>query len=151
MQTDITLQELIHFLQKVPGFSEMPEMDLETLIAPITSIAIFEPGQYIIRRGTEGRTLYITYKGRVRINVPAPHDPDQHFFVDEGNLFGEMSLVSNQKRGADVIAASQVICLTIDVETFQSVMRHYWRVTKAIAGLIGQRIVTNEISKNRKS
>jgi CRP-like cAMP-binding protein len=56
------------------------------------------------------------------VDIPANGDEELHFFIEEGEIFGEMALISKEKRNADVIAVSEVVCLTIDVETFQIIM-----------------------------
>ncbi len=98
----------------------------------------------IIERGTVGRSVFFIYKGRVRVDV----NEDIHFFIDEGELFGEMALVTKEKRSADVVSVSQVVCLTIDIETFQTVMANHWQITKAVASLIGGRRVERLSDQN---
>jgi CRP-like cAMP-binding protein len=137
MKNEINLADLVSFLSKITGFKGLSSQEMEDLIAPIISIAVFEPGQYIIQRGTVGHAVYFLYKGRARVVV----NKDVSFFVEEGELFGEMALVSKEKRSADVVSVSQVTCLTIDIETFQSVMANHWQITKVVASLIGERRV----------
>jgi CRP-like cAMP-binding protein len=144
VDNEINVTDLVSFLSKISGFKGLSSQEIEELIAPIISIAVFEPGQYIIQRGTIGQAVYFLYKGRVRVDV----NEDTHFFVDEGELFGEMSLVTKEKRSADVISVSQVVCLTIDIETFQTVMTNHWQITKAVASLIGDRRIERLASQN---
>ncbi len=132
---DITLESLVNFLTKIPGLKDLPQKDIQNLIAPIISIANYEPGQNIIKRGTEGDTVLFLYKGRVRVEILVAKGEDIHFFIEEGEILGEMALVTKEKRSADVFAATGVICLSIDIETFQTLMTSNWRITKAVAGL----------------
>ena len=141
MHNEINLDDLISFLSKIAGFRGLSRQEMEMLIAPIVSIAVFEHGQTIIQRGTVGRSVFFLYKGRARVDISLPDGENKHFFIDEGELFGEMSLVSKEKRSADVVSVSQVVCLTIDIETFQTVMANHWQITKAVASLIGERRV----------
>lgn len=145
MQQNIKLHELIAFLGSVPGFGQMPKNILEQFIAPIILISTYDPGQTILQRGSAGTSLFILYQGRVGVRL----NPNQEemIYVDAGNLFGEMALVSNKPRMADVVAATPVTVLVLDVETFRSVMMREWRVAKAFANLIGGRIVETEMLK----
>ncbi|MEO5333366.1 MAG: cyclic nucleotide-binding domain-containing protein [Magnetococcus sp. YQC-5] len=140
MQSNFSLPQIVEFLSKVEGFCELPQQDLATLIAPLIGIETFERGQYIIKFGSMGTTLYILFEGKARVDVPVGEGKILHFSSEPGALLGEMSLVSSKPRGADIVAESHVIVLTLDIETFQMLMTNDWRVTKAFAGLIGRRI-----------
>jgi CRP-like cAMP-binding protein len=139
MKSEITLTNLTNFLKNTPGFKNLDLQDMERLIAPIISIATYEPGQKIIERGEDGHTVFFLYRGRTRVDLRFAGQEDRHFFIEQGEIFGEMALVSREKRSADVVAVSEVICFTIDIETFQNLMSNYWRITKAVASLIGSR------------
>ena len=143
MGQDITLNRLVSFLGDIEGFKELPADDLETLIAPMVSITSYEPGQMIIKQGTEGRSLFILYDGRIHIDLQNKQGKTIQFSLDKGAIVGEMSLVSNQLTGANVSAETTVTMLTLDIETFQELMVENWRVTKAFAGLIGQRVINS--------
>ena len=147
MGQTITAEELLDFLQHVEGFKEIPAEDLEAFIIPLISIATYEAGQYIINRGTAGSQLFILYEGLARIDLPQEKNPSGkalHFTLGKGDVVGEMSLVSNQPARADVVAEKQSILLTLDIETFQSLMINLWGVTKAFAGLIGKRLANRD-------
>jgi CRP-like cAMP-binding protein len=141
MDDEIDLDDLVSFLSQVTGFQDLSKEEMVELIAPIVSIAHYEPGQFIIKTGNVGHNLFFLYKGEGRIDVVFPSGEKGHFPLEQGELFGEMALVSKEKRNADVVAVTPVICLTIDIETFQSVMVDHWQITKAVARLIGDRRV----------
>ncbi|MBF0448497.1 MAG: cyclic nucleotide-binding domain-containing protein [Magnetococcales bacterium] len=139
MQDEITLEDLIVFLSKTEGFKDLSRQDVETLIAPVFSIATFEVGQIIIHAGKTGRNSYFLYRGRVRVDLKQEGQKSRHFFIEQGELFGEVALVSKEKRNADVVAATEVVCLAVEIETFQNVMANHWQIAKAVAKLIGER------------
>lgn len=140
MGQTITAEALLAFLGDVEGFKEIPTEDLEVFIVPLISIATYEAGQHIITKGSPGAHLFILYEGLARIHVTTAEGTQVQFDLEKGGVVGEMALVSNQRAVADVIADRQSVLLTLDVETFQSLMVNLWRVTKAFAGLIGQRL-----------
>ncbi len=142
MQSDITLEKLITFLRTVEGFQEIPESDLGLMIAPLVGISKYEPGQYVIKKGSLGTNLFVLYDGEAHVDVRKPSgELILAIPLEVGSLVGEMSLVSNQPRGADIIADSKATFLTVDIETFQHLMMNDWRFTKAFAGIIGHRVV----------
>ncbi|MEO5341276.1 MAG: cyclic nucleotide-binding domain-containing protein [Magnetococcus sp. MYC-9] len=143
MEQLISAEELIQFLGTVEGVKEIPLEDLDTFVVPLISIATCEPGQIIIRRGSQVAHLFIVYEGRVRADVVLPDGKRIHFPIGKGEVVGEMSLVSCQPSRADVVAETPTTLLLLDIETMQSLMVNLWRVTKAFAGLIGARLLAN--------
>ncbi len=144
-QLNFSLSQIVDFLSQVEGFCELPNHDLASLIAPLIGIETFEYDQFIVQFGSMGSTLYVLYQGKVRVDVPIGEGKILSIPCEEGALLGEMSLVSNKPRGADVVAESHVIVLTLDIETFQMLMTNNWRVTKAFAGLIGRRLARDSV------
>lgn len=140
MGQTVTAERLLEFLGGVEGFKEIPKAELEAFIIPLISIATYEPGQKIIARGERGVSLFVLYEGLGAIHVTLPSGEMLHFRLEEGDVVGEMSLVSNHPAVADVIAEKRSIVLMMDIETFQSLIVNLWRVTKAFAGLIGSRM-----------
>jgi CRP-like cAMP-binding protein len=139
MQEEITAEKVVGFIGKVPGFSSLSSAEIEQMILPILSITTFRPGQIIIKQGDVANSVYFLYRGQAQVDIHFEKSEDVRFFIEEGAIFGEMALVSHEKRSATISAISEVICLTVDVETFQNLMRTYWRITQAIANLIGNR------------
>ncbi|MBF0455333.1 MAG: bacteriohemerythrin [Magnetococcales bacterium] len=138
---EITTTDLVAFLGKVPGFKDLPETDVKQKILPIVGISQFEPGQTIIKHGDTPHTLFIIYQGRVHGLAITQDGKEHHFFIHEGNVFGEFALVSNQRRNSTIVAGAPTICLTLDIDTFQQIMMRDARFTKAFFILIGQRII----------
>ncbi|MBF0356956.1 MAG: cyclic nucleotide-binding domain-containing protein [Magnetococcales bacterium] len=139
VEDEISIENLINFLAKIPGLKDLSHSEMESLIAPIISITNYEPGQNIIRFGADGNTVLFIYKGQARVDIPMDAGENIQFVINSGEILGEMALVTREKRSADVFAVTGVMCLTIDIETFQTLMLNNWRVTKAVAGLIGER------------
>ncbi len=150
MYDDITIDNLVDFLAKIPGFRDLSRDEIEQFVAPIVSIEVFEAGQNIIKEGSIGSQVFFLYKGRARVDFHPDAEEGRNFFIDEGEIFGEMALVTKEKRTADVVAADRVICLTIDIETFQSVMADHWQITKAVAAMIGERRVERLVSQQEE-
>ncbi|MBF0193460.1 MAG: cyclic nucleotide-binding domain-containing protein [Magnetococcales bacterium] len=141
MQPEITLEALVKFIKKIQGFEILSHGEIKQHIAPIISISMYAPGQLILKQGDEGKSVFFLYSGHARANVHVNSETTLHNDMKEGGIFGELALVTNEKRSADVVAVSDVCCLSIDIETFQKVMLNNWKITKAIAILIGNRRV----------
>ncbi|MBF0359165.1 MAG: cyclic nucleotide-binding domain-containing protein [Magnetococcales bacterium] len=139
MDEEITAENVVGFICRVPGFKSLLHKEIESLILPMLGVVKFVPGQMIIKQGAVADAVFFLYKGQAKVNIHFENSEDVNFFIEEGEIFGEMALVSHEKRSATISAVSDVICFSIDVETFQNIMINNWRITQAVAMLIGNR------------
>ncbi|MBF0590245.1 MAG: cyclic nucleotide-binding domain-containing protein [Magnetococcales bacterium] len=144
-QADLTPQNLITFLSEVEGFDQLSKEELEVLILPMISVVDYVPGQLIIKHGTMGSNLFVIFQGTIRVVLGVINDKPLEVEQEKGCITGEMALISNAPRSADIYAANQVIALVLDIETFQTLMMQNARICKAFARLIGRRILQNHI------
>ncbi|MBF0448891.1 MAG: bacteriohemerythrin [Magnetococcales bacterium] len=138
---EISENELVVFFGQIPGFKNVPKGYLKQKVIPIIGISLFDPGHVIIKHGDLPHTLFIVYKGRGHGITTTPEGKEHHFFIYEGHLFGEFALVSNQRIDSTIRATSSMICLTVDIDTFQQIMMRDWQFSKAFFTLIGQRTI----------
>lgn len=95
-------------------------------VVDVLEVATFEKGNYIIRQGDVGDQFYIVKAGDVAITQTDDEHPDvedQIAECHEGDCFGELALMQDETRKANVIAASEIVeCYTLDRNTFTSMM-----------------------------
>jgi CRP-like cAMP-binding protein len=83
----------------------------------------FEPGEYLCRKGEQGDTFYVIQEGKVRvteITIGSADYEDQT--IGPGEYFGERALVTKEPRSANCIGKTNGIVLSIDRETFDTVL-----------------------------
>ena len=74
----------------------------------------FAPGEVVLRQGDDGDSLYILTRGRVRILLNgAAGLSEQLACLAPGDFFGEMSLLTGEKRSATVLAIDQADCYSL--------------------------------------
>ncbi len=89
-------------------------------IADHADLATFPAGTTIVARGDPGRTLYVILKGRVRVLHSAKAgDAVPLAEFGPGEFFGEMALLEDAPRSADVVAVSPTTCALLTWEVFQ--------------------------------
>ncbi len=76
----------------------------------------FHPGEHIIRAGEDGHCAYVLIHGEAEA-LYAGKDREP-FMISEGEMFGEIALLTDEPRSADVIAASDVQVMELDKEVF---------------------------------
>ncbi|MGR3302267.1 MAG: Crp/Fnr family transcriptional regulator [Candidatus Scalindua sp.] len=80
----------------------------------------FKEGNIIFKENDEGaQEMYFIDSGRVKIVKTVGDTEATLTTLDEGDFFGEMSLISGNKRSATAIAFTDCKVHTMDKETFE--------------------------------
>jgi len=109
--------DLADLIARVPLFRDLPrerQATLATLLRPDLAM----PTERIITRGTRGTRMYFLVAGEVQVQLKAG-DVE----LGPGSFFGEMSLLANEPRNADVTAAGFCHLLVLEARDFQRVLR----------------------------
>jgi predicted RND superfamily exporter protein len=110
-------------------FRQMSRLQIKkiVLLGHILSVA---DKDCIVRQGERGRTMYLILEGAVKVEHTAPHGEGivlEEFF--EGDIFGEIALVNEVERTANVIATKATRVLAIDWEALERVRKIYPRLS----------------------
>ncbi len=124
-----------------PGISHL-EIDELILRAQVKN---FVPEDVICREGAEETKFYILLDGTVDITKMINNVEQRHLKVlQEGAFFGEMAIIHNAPRAANVIAASHVTVLEIDKEDFDRILQNSTSVALAMVREISSRLRGND-------
>jgi eukaryotic-like serine/threonine-protein kinase len=79
---------------------------------------VFEEGQYLVRDGETGRECYILLNGSVK--VYKVHEGREVLLntLNEGDIVGEMALITNEPRSANVVALERTSALVLTHDLF---------------------------------
>jgi CRP-like cAMP-binding protein len=77
----------------------------------------FQKGDYLIRKGTVGNNFFIIYSGIVSLKDEGLEVKKTYSTYD---YFGELSLITQQERFADIVAETDVIAYSISKDKFLS-------------------------------
>lgn len=97
-------------------FADMEADDIDRVLDAGTVLhAKFH--DYIFHEGAEDTCFYVILKGSVKIikAVGLGAKKKELFALRQGDCFGEMSLLLNDKRSASVLAAEEAFLLRLDV------------------------------------
>jgi Na+:H+ antiporter len=109
--------ELSRMLTAVPLFSILAGKDL-TDVANLLKPGLGLPGEKIIEQGRIGTRMFFIAAGSVDV-----HLPNAVVTLSAGDYFGEMALVTNERRNADVVAKGFCHFLVLDRRVFRRLMR----------------------------
>jgi CRP/FNR family cyclic AMP-dependent transcriptional regulator len=100
---------VVEMLEKTPLWSGLSRQDLNSIVTR-SHTRKFESGSTIVSKGEGGVGFYLILDGAVEIRS----DGKTLSKLGPGQFFGEMSVLDNQPRSADVVAVqpSRVLVLT---------------------------------------
>jgi CRP-like cAMP-binding protein len=99
-------------LGRVALFAALTEAE-RTRLAAEAQEQTFTVNEALVREGEEGSTFFVILSGRVRITVAGPQGEVPLAELGPGDFFGEMSLLTGEKRKATVTAAADTTVLVL--------------------------------------
>lgn len=111
------------FLKKIPLLETMEDYE-RSQISEGFHDQKFEAGQSIIRQGDEGRELFFLVEGEAaatKILNPG-EDAKEVKQYKVGDYFGELALLRNEPRAANVVAKTDCLCVSMDRHAFKRML-----------------------------
>lgn len=136
------LVEKVLLLKSTDIFSGTPEQELID-IAHIMEDMELEKGITLFEKGEVGKSMYLIYKGSVRV-----HDGSHEFAqLGENEIFGELSVLDAEPRSASVTTLSDCGLLKLDQEPLFEVLRSNPKILTGILHTLCRRLrVTDQNS-----
>ncbi|NWH09241.1 MAG: cation:proton antiporter [Alphaproteobacteria bacterium] len=124
---------LTAMLSKVPLFLHLSGAQLIALGHALRPLVV-TPGETIIKRGERGDSMYFITAGRVQVMLkPVP------VALGDGQFFGEVALLTDQPRNADVIAETFTNLLVLKRRDFDRLLAGDEGLRDAITAAAGAR------------
>jgi voltage-gated potassium channel len=109
-------------LEKVPLFNYCSPALRDVLLMALKP-RIFAPEGYIVREGEVGKEIYFISRGKVEIT--ADDGQSQHGTLEDGDYFGDLSLILREKRTASVKALTYCEIFKLDRTDFNRIKDEY--------------------------
>jgi len=141
--------ENIALLKKIDIFSNLSSYELAK-IGKLLKSREFKEGEFVVKEGEVGDSLFVIKKGTVRVASSAGKgNKGVLALLGEGDHFGEIALLDNLPRSADVIANEASSLLEIRREELEGLLSAAGaiaiKIYKAFATSLGVRLrETNE-------
>lgn len=100
---------------------------------------LYAAGETLVREGEEGDTFYVVTEGGVEISVGNADKRQVVAHLSVGDFFGEMSLLTGEKRNATVTAASDVKVLCLSHAVLKPLLEANSGLAAELAGILEQR------------
>jgi CRP/FNR family cyclic AMP-dependent transcriptional regulator len=114
----VDIDKKVSFLARSSVFSGLDEGQLKSLVKFCVE-KTFAKGEKIVREGESGIGLYLILEGQVQIERGGKPLAK----LAGGQFFGEMALLDEQPRSADVVALEQTKCLLMTRWDFRAVIK----------------------------
>ncbi len=122
----------------MPIFAKLTKEQLDT-IAHLLRPRFAVPGEQLIRDGDEADAMYFISSGSVEVEVVG-----QKIQLNPGDFFGEMALVTGQRRRGNVYARGYCQLLVLREVDFKSLLRSDRDIQTQIATVASARSMMNE-------
>ena len=99
-------------LRGCPLFYELYDEEIERIVKYCT-VYTFEAGDVIVKDGQDGNEIFVMLEGTATVRKTTAKGPLLIQSLKNGDVFGEMVLVDEKKRSADIIAESHSYVLEI--------------------------------------
>ena len=110
--------EALPALKAVPLFAGLTPQQLRR-VAEVGRVRLFRAGTAMVHLGEPGDTFYVILDGHALV----VRETGRPLKLRTGDFFGELALIENVPRSADVIATDDVTALTIGHTAFKRLLR----------------------------
>ncbi|MEO8560316.1 MAG: cyclic nucleotide-binding domain-containing protein, partial [Rhodospirillales bacterium] len=134
--------ELRDMIASVPMFRDLDNEGaalLNRLLRPVMAL----PGEEIVTKGARGREMYFIASGAVDVMVGVGV-----VRLDAGNFFGELALLADRPRTADVVAVGYCHLLELSRSDLRRILRAYPAMQAEIEKVAAERLSTHENSRD---
>jgi CRP-like cAMP-binding protein len=135
----VSPEEKTHQLGACHPFDQLPPSlarSLEERMSPAT----YETGEFLMREGDEGDGLFLLIDGSVTIRSSAEQQNRILAKVDGRAILGEMALLTDEARTADVIARTPVTGSFLPLEVFEEQATRYPVISRVLTQLFADRL-----------
>ncbi|MDP3372434.1 MAG: mechanosensitive ion channel family protein [Candidatus Paracaedibacteraceae bacterium] len=136
-------EETANYIAQIDIFQTLTERQVKE-IATVSRKRNFNKGDVICSQGEEGRSLFIVCEGMLKVFITNEAGAQQQVAVlIPEDFFGEMSLLTGDRRSATVIAESQITLLEIESDALIPLFANDEKFPQIVSKIITERNATN--------
>jgi small-conductance mechanosensitive channel/CRP-like cAMP-binding protein len=133
-----TVNEIFDRLSDVPLFAPLTDEETQQL-AETVEAKIFSNGEKIVRRGQEGKSMFVIHHGSVKVQINEDGKIKVLRNLSEGDFFGEMGLFTGEPRTATVVATEETEVLEIKHTCLKPVLEANPELVERFVDIIEER------------
>ena len=144
--TDVEGMDIVSLISKFSISHSLSAKDIRDLIS-FLEIRKYSKGEFIVRKGEQGRNLFIILSGRAEV---VGEDGLHIAILDRGEILGEMSLISGSPITATVRALESVELLCLSGRDFGEVLKRFPSVQMFFAKLLADRLMKTNKARSEE-
>ena len=109
----------------------------------------FKKGNVIYKEQEDGKNMYFIDSGRVKIVKKVGDSEPTLTILDSGDFFGELALITGNKRVASAVALTDCKLHTMDKETFESNLLNDKKFMRKILETLAFRLEETDLNLKR--
>lgn len=130
----------------IPFFAAFSPLAAEELTRWIEERAL-TAGETIFHQGEQGQELFIIKCGSVKIFLPGEDNREEAVvaILQEGEFFGELSLLDGQPRSASAVTLSETVVLSLQREPFYRALQADFQAAAHVIAVLCQRLRATDV------
>ena len=124
-------------------FGELSEESRSHIAKKVQEVT-FENNEVICQEGDPGDRMYIIIDGQAAVLQDMGWGQRELKRITGGEIFGEMALISGEKRSATVKAVEPTACLQLDKESFLSALDEDPHLARVVAKILTTRLSSTD-------
>ena len=142
---NVSTDERVSLLRRTILFHELTPVQLQP-IAASTQVVAFAAGDFLMRQGDPGDSIFIISSGRIEVLAgDAAHldDPAASIVISSlstGDTVGELALLDGKPRSASCVALAPTTCLKLERHAFLEAARRHWPLARALFAVLADRL-----------
>lgn len=138
-KTEEHINDIIANLKRVYLFHDMEDEELH-VIALAMSQKDYASKEIIVKQGEQGGSMYIIKDGLVSIEIETPSGQKKWIKdLKHGDFFGEISLLTGEKRNATIEAKSEVELYELRAEQLKAAIKEHKNIALKLESIMMQR------------
>ncbi len=125
-------------LERLPLFESLSH-ELVHELALHTERRLYAQGELVIQQGDYGEELFIVERGNVEVLVDRHEGMEHVATLGPRDFFGEMSLLTGEKRRASVRTEGEVALLVVSKEALQPILAAYPQLATHVSKVLAER------------
>jgi ATP-binding cassette subfamily B protein len=125
-------------LQRVPLFAGA-SADALAAVAERLGVETYTEGDVVVRQGDAGDKLYVIGRGQADVFIDRSGTRHRVRRLADGDFFGEVALLGDQRRTATVTAASELELYTLAREDFTTLLERQEGLKESVDKVLAQR------------
>ncbi|HWE51268.1 MAG TPA: mechanosensitive ion channel family protein [Bryobacteraceae bacterium] len=139
----------VDVLRTTPIFRLLDEPTMFELAARLYHQS-FAPGEWIVRQGQQGDSMYFVTSGEVSIDYSTGDlSENQVGLIGPGDFFGESSLLTGEARNASAVAVTRVDCYKLDKSGLQRILAQHPALAEDMSTVITHRQIQLDVVRDK--